>query len=66
MCDRILVVHEGEMKEQGAYEELMALNGVFPQLASGSEWSGVVVSFLDYSLSFNSIFAHPFYCTIIT
>jgi ATP-binding cassette, subfamily B (MDR/TAP), member 1 len=29
MCDRVLVVHEGEVKEQGTYEQLMALNGVF-------------------------------------
>jgi ATP-binding cassette, subfamily B (MDR/TAP), member 1 len=40
MCDRILVVHGGEMEEQGTYEQLIALNGVFAQLASGGEWSG--------------------------
>jgi ATP-binding cassette, subfamily B (MDR/TAP), member 1 len=40
MCDRILVVHEGRIAEQGTYEELIARRGVFAQLASGGEWSG--------------------------
>lgn len=40
MCDRILVVHEGTIAEQGTYEELIAKRGVFAQLASGGEWSG--------------------------
>jgi ATP-binding cassette subfamily B (MDR/TAP) protein 1 len=40
MCDRILVVHEGKVAEQGTYEELIARKGVFAQLASGGEWSG--------------------------
>jgi ATP-binding cassette subfamily B (MDR/TAP) protein 1 len=40
MCDRILVVHEGKLAEQGTYEELIARRGVFAQLASGGEWSG--------------------------
>ncbi|KAI0265438.1 P-loop containing nucleoside triphosphate hydrolase protein [Gloeopeniophorella convolvens] len=40
MCDRIVVVHEGRIAEQGTYEELTARRGVFAQLASGGEWSG--------------------------
>jgi ATP-binding cassette, subfamily B (MDR/TAP), member 1 len=40
MCDRILVVHEGKIVEQGTYEQLVARRGVFAQLASGGEWSG--------------------------
>lgn len=38
MCDRILVVHDGIIAEQGTYEELMERRGVFAQLASGGEW----------------------------
>jgi len=38
MCDRILVMHEGEMKEQGTYQKVMARNGVFAQLARSGEW----------------------------
>ncbi|KAJ2913175.1 hypothetical protein MD484_g7239, partial [Candolleomyces efflorescens] len=40
MCDRIVVVGEGEVKEEGTYEELMRRNGVFATLASGGEWNG--------------------------
>ncbi|TFK71455.1 P-loop containing nucleoside triphosphate hydrolase protein [Pluteus cervinus] len=40
MCDRILVVEEGEIKEHGSYEELMERKGVFASLASGGEWVG--------------------------
>ncbi|KAF6757915.1 P-loop containing nucleoside triphosphate hydrolase protein [Ephemerocybe angulata] len=40
MCDRILVVGEGEVREEGTYEELMRRNGVFAALASGGEWNG--------------------------
>ncbi|KAJ2933006.1 hypothetical protein H1R20_g4086, partial [Candolleomyces eurysporus] len=40
MCDRIIVVHDGEIKEQGTYEQLMRKNGVFATLASGGEWNG--------------------------
>ncbi|KAI9448648.1 P-loop containing nucleoside triphosphate hydrolase protein [Russula earlei] len=39
MCDRILVMHEGKIAEQGTYDELIAQKGVFAQLASGGEWS---------------------------
>ncbi|KAI0356873.1 P-loop containing nucleoside triphosphate hydrolase protein [Trametes cingulata] len=38
MCDRIVVVHDGVVAEQGTYEELMERRGVFAQLASGGEW----------------------------
>ncbi|KAH9903390.1 P-loop containing nucleoside triphosphate hydrolase protein [Cubamyces lactineus] len=38
MCDRILVVHDGVVAEQGTYEQLMERRGVFAQLASGGEW----------------------------
>ncbi|TFK31480.1 P-loop containing nucleoside triphosphate hydrolase protein [Crucibulum laeve] len=38
MCDRILVVHDGQVAEQGTYEELMRLKGVFADLANGGEW----------------------------
>lgn len=40
MCDRILVVSNGSIVEQGTYESLMGRRGVFAQLASGGEWSG--------------------------
>ncbi|KAI0772893.1 P-loop containing nucleoside triphosphate hydrolase protein [Trametes elegans] len=38
MCDRILVLHDGAVAEQGTYEQLMARRGVFAQLANGGEW----------------------------
>ncbi|CAL1709774.1 unnamed protein product [Somion occarium] len=38
MCDRILVVHEGTIAEEGTYDELMQRRGIFAQLASGGEW----------------------------
>lgn len=31
-CDRIVVLGEGRVLEQGTYEELMALNGEFCEL----------------------------------
>jgi len=40
MCDRIVVVDDGEVKEQGTYDELMQRKGVFASLASGGEWVG--------------------------
>ena len=40
MCDRVLVMHEGKIAEQGTYDELIATKGVFSQLASGREWTG--------------------------
>ncbi|KAJ7219370.1 P-loop containing nucleoside triphosphate hydrolase protein [Mycena pura] len=38
MCDRILVVHEGRIVENGSYDQLMQRKGIFAQLASGGEW----------------------------
>ncbi|TCD65298.1 hypothetical protein EIP91_002823 [Steccherinum ochraceum] len=38
MCDRIVVVHDGVVAEQGSYDELISRRGVFAQLASGGEW----------------------------
>ncbi|KIK03449.1 hypothetical protein K443DRAFT_653774 [Laccaria amethystina LaAM-08-1] len=40
MCDRIVVVSDGEVKEHGTYEELMEMKGVFAGLASRGEWIG--------------------------
>jgi len=40
MCDRIVVVSDGEVKEHGTYEELMEMKGVFAGLANGGEWIG--------------------------
>ncbi|KAJ7119608.1 P-loop containing nucleoside triphosphate hydrolase protein [Mycena epipterygia] len=39
MCDRILVVHEGCIAEQGTYDELIQSQGVFAALVSGEEVS---------------------------
>lgn len=38
-CDRIIVLHQGQVAEQGTYEELLDRQGVFASLASGGEWS---------------------------
>jgi len=38
MCDRILVVQDGEIVEEGSYEMLMQQKGVFASLARGGEW----------------------------
>ncbi|KAF8996595.1 P-loop containing nucleoside triphosphate hydrolase protein [Cyathus striatus] len=40
MCDRIIVLHDGEVAEQGSHEELMRRKGIFASLASGGEWTG--------------------------
>lgn len=40
MCDRILVVDNGRIVEEGKYDELMQRRGVFATLASGGEWFG--------------------------
>jgi len=40
MCNRIVVVQNGAIAEQGTYDELMEKKGVFAQLASGGEWAG--------------------------
>ena len=33
-CDRIVVIHDGEIAEVGSYEELMQRRGLFFQMAS--------------------------------
>jgi ATP-binding cassette subfamily B (MDR/TAP) protein 1 len=38
MCDRILVVEDGQVREQGTYESLMESKGLFARLANGGEW----------------------------
>ncbi|OCH94561.1 P-loop containing nucleoside triphosphate hydrolase protein [Obba rivulosa] len=40
MCDRVVVMQDGRIAEEGTYEELLAKRGVFTQLASGGEWIG--------------------------
>ncbi|KAJ3786774.1 P-loop containing nucleoside triphosphate hydrolase protein [Lentinula aff. detonsa] len=40
MCDRILVVDNGRIVEEGKYDDLMERRGVFATLASGGEWFG--------------------------
>jgi len=40
MCDRIVLLSEGVVREQGTYQELMARKGLFATLASGGEWIG--------------------------
>ncbi|KAJ7641490.1 P-loop containing nucleoside triphosphate hydrolase protein [Roridomyces roridus] len=37
MCDRVLVVHEGRIAEQGSYDELIQRAGVFAALVQGGE-----------------------------
>ncbi|KAH7106808.1 P-loop containing nucleoside triphosphate hydrolase protein [Auriculariales sp. MPI-PUGE-AT-0066] len=39
MCDRILVVQDGHIVEQGSYEELMARRRVFYELTTAGEWA---------------------------
>ena len=38
LCDRIVVMEDGRVAEEGRYEDLMARNGVFARLARGGEW----------------------------
>lgn len=38
ICDRIVVMEDGRVAEEGRYDELMARNGVFARLARGGEW----------------------------
>ncbi|EMD36980.1 hypothetical protein CERSUDRAFT_95248 [Gelatoporia subvermispora B] len=40
MCDRVVVMQDGRIAEEGTYDELIAKRGVFAQLASGGEWIG--------------------------
>ncbi|KAF8607409.1 P-loop containing nucleoside triphosphate hydrolase protein [Ceratobasidium sp. AG-I] len=37
-CDRILVVQDGVIAEEGTYQELMSRRGPFFSIASGGEW----------------------------
>ncbi|EJD51851.1 P-loop containing nucleoside triphosphate hydrolase protein [Auricularia subglabra TFB-10046 SS5] len=39
MCDRIVVVQDGQVVEQGSYDELMARRRAFFKLASAGEWA---------------------------
>lgn len=38
LCDRIVVLADGRVSEEGTYEQLVRRNGVFAQLARGGEW----------------------------
>jgi ATP-binding cassette subfamily B (MDR/TAP) protein 1 len=40
MCDRVVVVGDGAVLEEGSFEELVKRKGVFAKLASGGEWVG--------------------------
>jgi ATP-binding cassette subfamily B (MDR/TAP) protein 1 len=40
MCDRILVMDQGEIVEDGTFEQLMEMKGVFAGMAHGGEWIG--------------------------
>ncbi|KAL5514601.1 hypothetical protein ACEPAG_1917 [Sanghuangporus baumii] len=40
LCDRIVVIDNGRVAEEGAFEELVRMNGAFAQLARGGEWAG--------------------------
>ncbi|KAJ6510566.1 P-loop containing nucleoside triphosphate hydrolase protein [Mycena sanguinolenta] len=39
MCDRLLVVHDGRIAEEGTYDELICRQGVFAALVRGEEGS---------------------------
>ncbi|KAG6917935.1 hypothetical protein DXG01_000372 [Tephrocybe rancida] len=40
MCHRIVVVSDGQIKEEGTFDELIRRKGLFATLASGGEWVG--------------------------
>jgi ATP-binding cassette, subfamily B (MDR/TAP), member 1 len=40
MCDRILVVDQGEIVEDGMFEQFLEMKGVFAGMAHGGEWIG--------------------------
>ncbi|KAL5520889.1 HST6 [Sanghuangporus sanghuang] len=40
LCDRIVVIDNGRVAEEGTFEELVRRNGAFAQLARGGEWVG--------------------------
>ncbi|KAL1740970.1 P-loop containing nucleoside triphosphate hydrolase protein [Schizophyllum fasciatum] len=39
MCDRIVLLQDGQVCEEGTFEELMSRRGVFATLARGGEWN---------------------------
>ncbi|KAG5354083.1 hypothetical protein C0989_009781 [Termitomyces sp. Mn162] len=40
MCDRIVLISDGQVKEEGTFDELIRRKGLFATLASGGEWVG--------------------------
>ncbi|KAI0316650.1 P-loop containing nucleoside triphosphate hydrolase protein [Amylostereum chailletii] len=40
LCDRIVVLNDGVVAEEGTYEQLVERRGVFAALATGGEWQG--------------------------
>ncbi|KAG6899416.1 hypothetical protein C0993_010453 [Termitomyces sp. T159_Od127] len=40
MCDRIVLIADGQVKEEGTFNELIRRKGLFATLASGGEWVG--------------------------
>lgn len=40
MCDRVVVIEDGKVAEEGRYDVLVERKGLFAKLASGGEWLG--------------------------
>ena len=40
MCDRVVVIEDGQVAEEGRYDVLVERKGPFAKLASGGEWLG--------------------------
>ncbi|KAG6862068.1 hypothetical protein C0995_007198 [Termitomyces sp. Mi166 len=40
MCNRIVLIADGRVKEEGTFDELIRRKGLFATLASGGEWLG--------------------------
>ena len=40
MADRVLVIDDGSVAEEGTYEDLMSRKGTFWKLATAGEWDG--------------------------
>lgn len=40
MCDRIVVLRDGVVVEEGPWDQLVSRKGIFAELASGGEWVG--------------------------
>ena len=40
MCDRVVVIEDGKVAEEGRFEVLVERKGLFAKLASGGEWLG--------------------------